>query len=690
MPKQLKKELKLVDVFAIGTGTTLSGGFFLLPGIAAYYVGPALVLCYVLAMIPLIPAILCKVELATAMPRSGGMYYFVDRTLGPMMGTIAGLGTWLTYSLKSAFALIGMGAYLSHFIGENFLIPIAVGFAFFFGLLNLFGSKEASAIQVLLVIGILFLLGGFIVTGFFRFQPAHFKDFLGSGWNAIFATTGLVYISFMGLSKITSVAEEVKDPERNIPLGMFLAFGVSCLVYFFGTMIMVGVLPMKELASNLTPVASVAEHFAGTTGKILVTVAAVLAFASVTNAGILGASRYPLAMSRDHLLPGYLKKFSVRNIPVNSVLVTVGSIILFILTFDPTKIAKLASSFMLLIFALNCLAVIIMRESGIEAYDPGYKAPFYPWLPLFGIFSSLALVIEMGQAALLFCVGLIMVSIFWYFYYARPRVERGGAILHVFERLGKLRHQGLETEMRGILQEKGLREHDPYDELVAHAYLLDVQEPMRFDTLIQEVAGTLGEKLSYPAEKIAQEFLQGTKAGGTPVSKGVALPHIRLSRIIEPELVMVRAKEGVKMDLGETFWGAHKPEGKVHAILFLVSPEENPKQHLRILAKIAGRVDDADFMEEWLGAENELQLKELLLRDANFVSLTVRANTKSSALIEKRLRDIRMPEDTLIAVINRQGLPIVPSGKKVLKEGDRITVIGEPEGIKEFRRTYIS
>ena len=95
-------------------------------------------------------------------------------------------------------------------------------------------------------------------------------------------------------------------------------------------------------------------------------------------------------------------------------------------------------------------------------------------------------------------------------------------------------------------------------------------------------------------------------------------------------------------------------------------------------------------MEEWLGAENELQLKELLLRDANFVSLTVRANTKSSALIEKRLRDIRMPEDTLIAVINRQGLPIVPSGKKVLKEGDRITVIGEPEGIKEFRRTYIS
>ena len=689
MPKQLKKELKLFDVFAIGVGATLSGGIFLLPGIAAYYVGPALILCYVLAMIPLIPAILCKVELSTAMPRSGGMYYFVDRTLGPLTGTISGLGTWLTYSLKTAFALIGMGAYLSLYIGGEYLILIAVSFALFFGILNLIGTKEASVIQLLLVGGILSLLGVFVGNGFFQINTSHYDNFFAAGAESIFATTGLVYISFLGLSKITSVAEEVKDPEKNIPLGMFWALAVAFVVYIAVMIVIVGVLPQSELKQNLTPMASVASILAGDLGKLLVTIAAVLAFASVTNSGILSASRYPLAMSRDHLLPKFFHKFSRKNIPINSVVFTVAMIVFCIVAFDPSKIAKLASSVMLLVFALNCLAVIIMRESHIEAYDPSYKAPFYPWLPLFGIISSFVIVIEMGQAPLLFCVGIIAVSIVWYLIFGQKRVARGGAILHVFERLGKLRHEGLESEMRGILKEKGLRDHDPYDELIAQAFVIDTEEIQGFDELIEQASEKLAEKLSYPADKIAHEFLDGTKVGGTPVSHGVALPHMRLHHIIEPELLIVRAQKGINIDLGQDFWGEHKPEGEVNAIFFLVSPEENPKQHLRILAKIAGRVDDANFIEEWLDAENEQQLKESLLRDANFISMTIRSGTKSSGFIEKMLKEIHLPEETLIAVITRDGLPIVPSGKKQLKEGDRLTVIGDPNGIKEFRKLYM-
>ncbi len=112
---RLKKELTLFHVYAIAAGTTLSAGFFLLPGLAAVEAGAALPLAYLIAVIPLIPAMLSIIELGTAMPRAGGVYYFLDRTMGPMVGTIGGFGTWAALVLKVSFALIGMGAYINLF-----------------------------------------------------------------------------------------------------------------------------------------------------------------------------------------------------------------------------------------------------------------------------------------------------------------------------------------------------------------------------------------------------------------------------------------------------------------------------------------------------------------------------------------------------------------------------------------------
>ena len=111
----LEKKLGLFDVYALATGATLSAGLFLLPGLAAGQAGPAVVLSYLLAAIPLVPAMLCTVELATAMPKAGGSYYFLERSLGPMLGTVGGFGTWLALTLKTSFALVGLGAYVALF-----------------------------------------------------------------------------------------------------------------------------------------------------------------------------------------------------------------------------------------------------------------------------------------------------------------------------------------------------------------------------------------------------------------------------------------------------------------------------------------------------------------------------------------------------------------------------------------------
>ena len=683
----LKKELTLLNVYAIATGTTLSAGFFLLPGIAFNEAGPAVVLSYMIAAIPLIPAMFSMVELSTAMPRAGGAYYFLDRSMGPFVGTIGGLGTWLALVFKTAFALIGMGAYLSIFWPEVPIVMLAVILAVLFGIVNLFGAKKTGTFQVFMVFALLLILLAFIGKGIPEINSVHFEGFFDKGTVSIISTAGLVYISYVGVTNIASVAEEVQNPERNLPLGVFLAIGTAIIVYAVGTTIMVGVLPANELAQDLTPVASTAEIIFGEWGKIAVTVAAVIAFASVANAGILSASRYPLAMSRDHLIPSKLAKLTARNIPHYGIAVTVGLIILLILTLDIARIAKLASAFQLLMFALICLAVVVMRESQIEAYDPGYRSPFYPWMQIFGVFSPLWLIAEMGALPILFSLGLVTLGTVWYFAYAQNRVVRSGAIYHLFARLGEQRFEGLDRELRGIMKEKGVREEDPFDEVVARAQVMEFTKEHQFGEITRQVAIEFERNLGVDAKELEQGFLKGSRIGATPISRGAALPHIRLPGLKLAEMVIVRVNELCFVEAPD-FSGKILLQGPIHAFFYLISPNENPGQHLRILAQIAGRIDDENFLKDWLDASDEQELKEILLRDERFLSLRIRNNTPSSVFIGRSLKDIRMPEDCLVAVIRRRGETIVPRGLTVLLEGDRLTIIGDAQGIEQLNNKY--
>lgn len=686
--KRLKKELRLFDVFALATGTTLSAGFFLLPGLAAAEAGPALVLAYLLAVVPLIPAMFSVVELATAMPRAGGVYYFLDRSLGPLVGTIGGLGTWLALMLKVAFALVGMGAYLKLFFPRLPIIPVAVALAVALGTLNLFGAKKSGRFQGLLVVGLLAILGIFLSGGLPEIRPQSFAGFFDPGWSAILSTAGFVYISYVGVTKVASLSEEVKDPERNLPRGIFLAIGTTIVIYGLGTAVMVGVVPIERLAGDLTPVATAAAEFLGGWGVVLVSVAALLAFTSVANAGTLSASRYPLAMSRDRLMPRPFQRLSRRRTPHLAILTTMGAIVGILVLLDAAKIAKLASAFQLLMFALVCLAVIVMRESRIESYDPGYRSPLYPWMQILGIVSPFVLIFEMGMLSIVFTIGLVAASAAWYISFARPHIRRTGAVFHILRRLADRRlDEGLDRELRQILKEKGLREEDPFDQVVAQAAVLDLDERPEFETLTGSVAHLLAERLPATAEELEEGFLQGTRIGATPVSKGVSLPHLRLFDIEQPEMVVVRSRYGLRVDVTDVH-GGHSPDDSIHALFFLVSPEEDPRRHLRILAQIAERVDDDGFMEEWLDARNEQELKEILLRDEHFLSLRLQSGGEGATLIGKALAEMEMPEGVLVALIRRNGHIVVPRGHTVLESGDRLTIVGEAHHIRSLAREH--
>lgn len=682
-PQRLEKQLGLWDVYAIATGATLSSGFFLLPGLAAAGAGAAMPLSYFLAGLVVLPGMLSMVELATAMPRAGGIYYFLDRSMGPLVGTIGGFGTWIALILKAAFALIGVGAYLNLFLPGVEMGPIAAGFAIFFGLVNYFGAKKSGSFQLFLLIGSLILLLWFCGIGFLKAEAGNFDGFFESGSSGIIATAGLVFVSYMGLTKVASLAEEVKDPERNLPLGVFLSFGTILTIYVVGTSVMISTVGVDVLAEGggvLAPVAVVAEELVGPWGAILMTIAAVLAFSSVANAGILSASRYPLAMGRDKVLPDFFAQLGVRGTPTIGIAVTVGLILFSVTVFDPSGIAKLAGAFQMTMFALACLAVIVMRESGIESYDPGYRSSLYPGVQILGVLAPFWLIVNMGLLPTLFTGGLITLGAMWYTYYARDRVTRGGAIRHVFERLGQARDDGLDRELREIMKERGAREADPFDELMTSAGVIDVEGPVTYEQLVKEVSEKLALTVPVTATQLTEGFLEGRRIGATPVSHGAALPHLRLEDLDRSQMILVRARHGVHIEDDQL--------DPICALFFLISPDDDPGRHLRILAQLASRIDQDGFMPEWLSAETEEKMKEALIHDDRMFVLKLTEGLLGADLIGLPLKELGLPEGTLVAMIRRSGNLIIPSGGTSLAVGDRLTVIGRPEGIIALRDRY--
>ena len=697
---KLSKELGLFDVYAISTGAMFSSGFFLLPGLAAAMCGPSVFLAYLCAGFLILPAMFSKAELSTALPRAGGTYFFLDRSMGPMVGTIGGLGTYLALALKTAFALIGIGAYLVVFVPGLYdhIKLVAVGLTVVFVTINIMGAKETAGLQKALVVTLIAVLVLFIIQGGYdvlKVPPAdmsnRFSDFLPHGVEGFVATVGFVFVSYAGLTKVASVAEEVKNPDRNIPLGMMLSLASTTLIYVVGVFMIVALAPdLTVLHKDLTPVASTARAFTHWIPESvmvgLVCISALAAFASTGNAGVMAASRYPYAMAKDKLVPDRLSELGKFKTPTSAILLTGAFMIFFILALDAKGIAKLASAFQLFIFALVNLSVVVMRESRIQSYDPGYKSPLYPWMQITGILISLILIISMGWLAILFTIGIILACLVWYIKYARPRINRSGTIGHVFARLGEMQDDNLDYEFRGIMKEKGLRQDDPFNEVVARASFIELGDGDTFESLIKRTSIDLAGRLKVDADKLEAGFMESTKTGATPVSSGAALPHLHLLGIDQTEMVIARSIKGLDIEVMDIL--GDEVSQKTHAFFLLVSPEENPAQHLRMLAELANKIDKENFLEMWNDASNTAHLKRTLMNESRYFILNVDKIGGSNDLIGQSIMDINLPEDSLVAMVQRGSQVIIPRGKTVLREKDRVIIIGEPSVIEDLRKKY--
>ncbi|MDC0910177.1 amino acid permease [Flavobacteriaceae bacterium] len=423
--KKLERSLSLPAVIAIGLGGMLGTGIFVLPGLAATKIGGSLWLAYLVAAICILPAAYSKSELATAMPSSGGAYVFIERAFGPLFGTISGLGLWIALVLKCAFALVGIGAYVLVVLdmdSEAITKSVGLGFLFLVFLLNIVGAKKAGNFQsyavlvALLVLAALFVLGIQSMdqtTPFFAklkeeaVELAGYKDF-------VFAVA-FVYLSYSGVTKVAAIAEEIKNPDKNLPLGMILSLFIITTIYVLISFVLTANVGLAELAGNYSPIHTLALDLNVSSYEVsgihvvgaFIALIAVLTLLSTVNAGVLASSRFPFAMSRDGLLPKFWSQVHKKFLtPINTIAITCVAIALVVLFLDVFEIAKLASAFKVMMFISVNLAVIVLRETSAQWYQPKYKSPLYPWVQIFGILTGFVLLFYLGLTPFL-AIGAI-------------------------------------------------------------------------------------------------------------------------------------------------------------------------------------------------------------------------------------------------------------------------------------------
>ncbi|WP_276249946.1 amino acid permease [Haloarcula rara] len=456
--EELAKDLGLVSAMTIGIGTMIGAGIFVLPGVAVNAdggAGPIVVVSFVVGGLIAMVNALSVSELGTAMPKAGGGYYYINKSLGPMFGSIAGMGDWMGLAFASAFYCIGFGQYLAEFVGLPtiaFLNPIQVG-ALLAGLVfvavNYIGAKETGGIQTIIVTLLLAILTAFAVAGFFSFDYGTLSGSDGlapSGTGAILPATALVFVSFLGYAKIATVAEELKNPGRNLPIAIIGSVALVTVIYAVLVSTMLGVVPWPELSQD-APVAQAAEvAFPSSIGPIggvaagaaaVMTVGALLATASSANASILASARINFAMGRDKIVTNWLNEIHPNYAtPYRSILVTGALIIVFIafLGRDIEVLAKAASVLHLIVYALLNVGLIVFREADVPEYDPDFEVPFYPVTPILGAVFSLGLVGFMDGTEIALSGAFVLVAVVWYFVYARGKTTQKGVLSDYIQR----------------------------------------------------------------------------------------------------------------------------------------------------------------------------------------------------------------------------------------------------------------
>jgi amino acid transporter/nucleotide-binding universal stress UspA family protein len=440
--EELAKDLGPLAALTIGVGTMIGAGIFVLPGEAINRAGSFAILSFVLGGGIALFTALSASELGTAMPRSGGAYFYVNEALGPLFGSIAGWANWLGLAFASAFYMVGFGEYVVSIAGlpDGFVVGsvtvpwiklIGLLAASLFVLVNYVGAKETGRLQNVIVVVLVLILSVFTIYGATRAETANIPG--SQGLTPMLETTGLIFVSYLGFVQITSVAEEIKEPGKNLPRAIIGSVVIVTAIYALVLVVMSAAVEQGFIAQVSAEggiaVVEVARLLLGPLGAGAMLFGGLLATASSANASIMASSRINFAMGRDRIVTPDLNEIHPRyGTPYRSIALTGSFILLFIVAAPINTLASIGSFLHLVIYGLLNIALLVMREAEPEEYEPSFTVPLYPITPIVGGLLSFALIYYIESVPRLVGAAIVVFAAVWYLTYARSRTEKQGLL----------------------------------------------------------------------------------------------------------------------------------------------------------------------------------------------------------------------------------------------------------------------
>jgi basic amino acid/polyamine antiporter, APA family len=433
----LKRALGALDLTLLGIGAIVGAGIFVLTGVAAArYAGPAIVLSFVVSGFACAMAALCYAEFAAMIPVAGSAYSYSYATMGELVGWIIGWDLVLEYAVGAAAVAVGWSGYLTVILhGLGIHLPVA--------LTNAPGSAPGAIINLpallivlvityVLYIGIsesarlnsiivgikLSVIGAVIVVGAFFVEPANWTPFAPMGWSGVMKGAAVIFFAYIGFDAVSTAAEEVVEPNRDLPRGILGSLFVCTLLYILVAGVLTGMVPAAHIDVN-APLASafVLRGMHALSG--IISLGAVAGLTSVLLVLMLGQSRVFFAVSRDGLLPPAFSrihpKYRTPYIPTTLTGIAVG-ITAALLPIQ--EIAELTNIGTLFAFVLVCAGVWILRRAEPELRRP-FRTPLVPLVPILGVVFCVYLMASLPMLTWIRFFVWLAIGFVIYFSYGR-------------------------------------------------------------------------------------------------------------------------------------------------------------------------------------------------------------------------------------------------------------------------------
>ncbi|HKK75178.1 MAG TPA: APC family permease [Saprospiraceae bacterium] len=431
---KLKRTIGLASATSIGLGAMLGAGIFVFPGLAGGDAGFAAIFSFLIGGFIALIVAACTAELATAMPQSGGGYYFISRSFGPFWGSIVGIAQWVGLIFACAFYLISFGEYVLSFLAElglNWTTGKSVWafcFTFLLLLVNILGTKKVGRFQNMMVISLtvmLVLIFTYGIVDYFGLSghAVAFTETVPQGLSSIFSTTALIFTSYLGFVQIANIGAEIKQPNYNLPRSLIGSVAIAALLYAFIMFACISTFSQEQLSQfGETATVEVARNMLGNWGAIVVVFAALLAALSSANASVISASRSVFALSNDDLITHRASKVNKRfGTPHIALILVTLPVAVMLIRSRLEVFAEVASFLHLIIYAGICLTILKLRRTNPVWYIPSFRVPLVKITAGVGAISCLALIFFMQKTSILLGLGVMLATVLYYFFFLRKK-----------------------------------------------------------------------------------------------------------------------------------------------------------------------------------------------------------------------------------------------------------------------------